>query len=439
MSYVGVSHGSDTNYIFNGVFPEGEIAQEDLDLSEMLTRSLINFAYTGDPDSQSSSEWPEAFEKVDSRRDMKPSSVKIQVIGGTLGTGSVDLTDYEDGEAPDISGITGHEEYETGFGDYLNLEKMQQIVSDVFRFRAMDSSTSSVRKQKIQHEDLFRRCEFVDSLAETLGLSNASSLPLRVPFLSDVLKQLHKSPPAPTHAPVKYTLAALSYRGFWTSKGRATQPGIELDAAAALEWVNRTYNPIDNTGEDVRVVMWGQSIGAGVATTTTAQYLRRPHEASSSASSNPGSVLQAKSPARKANFDISALILETPFTSIRSMLVALYPQKWLPYRYLWPFLRSWWDSERALREIAAVSCDSDPKRSHHKKPTVLILQAGRDEIVPPEQGPGLESLCQTLGLDVERVVVGGALHTEVLARREGRDGVCGVLRRVGEAAEQEEE
>lgn len=49
MLYIGVAHGSDTNYIFNGVFPEGEMIKEDTRLSQEFTRNFINFAHTGNP------------------------------------------------------------------------------------------------------------------------------------------------------------------------------------------------------------------------------------------------------------------------------------------------------------------------------------------------------------------------------------------------------
>lgn len=66
MPYLDVPHGSDTNYIFNGVFPEGEINEEDKQLSELFARSFINFAYTGNPISTNTSqkqfaEWPTAY------------------------------------------------------------------------------------------------------------------------------------------------------------------------------------------------------------------------------------------------------------------------------------------------------------------------------------------------------------------------------------------
>lgn len=102
------------------------------------------------------------------------------------------------------------------------------------------------------------------------------------------------------------TLVALSYRGYLTSKGRPTEAGIQLDAQALIAWAQNFY------GEDVDLVLWGQSLGAGVAAQACVQYL------------------QDRTPGLKAN--ILGLILETPFVSIRRMLAALYPERWVPYR-----------------------------------------------------------------------------------------------------------
>ncbi|KAL2039355.1 hypothetical protein N7G274_008023 [Stereocaulon virgatum] len=61
---------------------------------------------------------------------------------------------------------------------------------------------------------------------------NGSSLPPRLPGLSQVLKSLATD--SRTANPAFYTIAALSYRGFWTSRGRPSEHGVNLDAAAVL-------------------------------------------------------------------------------------------------------------------------------------------------------------------------------------------------------------
>lgn len=238
-------------------------------------------------------------------------------------------------------------------------------------------------------------------MTHTDSSSNASSLPPRLPFLSDVLRLLERS--SPRESRVIYTFVAVSYRGFWTSKGRPSQKGIELDIAAALDWVSRTYEAGQN---QLQLILWGQSIGAGIATVAAAQYIKR----------------EASHPRSRKQLDIDALLLETPFVSVGHMLATLYPQRWLPYQYLYPFLRNHWDSTEALQQIAS----SDAQQ----RLRILILQAGRDELVPREHGMELETLCTKLRVDVQRKEIAGALHTEVIAKGAGRQAVADFLTNV---------
>ena len=191
---------------------------------------------------------------------------------------------------------------------------------------------------------------------------------------------------------------ALSYRGFWSSTGRPSQKGIERDAAAVLDWVSDEFAAGQG---DVKLVLWGQSIGAGVAAIAAAHYQRQPSRI----------------------LEVDGLLLETPFLNVRSMLVSLYPQRFLPYRYLWPFLRSHWNTEEALYDIASSEGPTKPK--------ILVLQAGRDELVPSEHGLELEAVARTYGLDVRRVEVSGALHTEIIAKASGRRSVVTFLEGIG--------
>ena len=267
---------------------------------------------------------------------------------------------------------------------------------------------------------------------------NASSLPPRLPYLSAVLKALDAAGDQ-TSEHRGYSIYALSYRGFWTSRGRASQSGIELDAQAALTWL--TQNVVQDPHIDTTFVLWGQSIGAGVATTTLATLLTQQN-------------LNAARQQHQKLLNIHSLILETPFLSIRSMLTTLYPQKFLPYRYLWPFLRSTWDSGLAVKKIAvAVTAATAAAAASHPKPNpssrngpsaiivtpmirkILILQAGKDEIVPAEQSEALERICRENlpgAVEVERVIVVGALHTEVMAKPQGRRAVVRHLRAAAE-------
>jgi len=261
------------------------------------------------------------------------------------------------------------------------------------RIRSIDGTRISlcVGKRDVDAEKL-KSTVFAKRVVILYFQGNASSLPPRLPGLSRVLKLVD-----PT---IECTLIALSYRGYWTSRGRASQRGIELDAAAALAWVQEQHNQ-----PDIDIILWGQSIGAGVATVLAARHLQNS-DATAGSSTN-----------------IAGLILETPFVSIRDMLATMYPEKWLPYRYLYPFLWNHWDSETALRSIATSQ--------HGYNISVLMLPAAKDEVVPAEQAARLFHVARGLGLNIERKDVPGALHTEVMAKPEGRKAVAHFINGVG--------
>ncbi|CRK33252.1 hypothetical protein BN1723_003934 [Verticillium longisporum] len=224
---------------------------------------------------------------------------------------------------------------------------------------------------------------------------NASSLPPRLQDLSWVLRALQGS-----SQPAHYTMVCLSYRGYWTSRGRPSEKGINLDAQAALRFVGQIH--AEAYGEDAPkplIIFWGQSIGSGIATNLAA-WEKCP------SSLKPG-----------------ALVLETPFTSIRAMLLALYPPKWVPYRYLWPFLRNHLDSMKNLEMIAARRGDTTGE------PYIALVEGGRDELVPAEHGAQLQQRCVELGLLVEKKTVQGAFHNDVMFRAEGRKAVAEAIER----------
>ena len=227
---------------------------------------------------------------------------------------------------------------------------------------------------------------------------NGGSIPPRLPYLSQVVKQLQTF--SPDRLPgIGYTIVALSYRGFWTSSGRPSQKGIELDAKTALDWVTTEYS---NNGDRPIVILWGQSIGAGVALTAAAHYYQQ----------------QICHGSRW----IAGMLLETPFLSIEEVLLELYPQRWLPYRYLGPFLRSHWDAVAALDGIATVKS--------LRKPKVIILHAGKDELVPERHVVELENQCIARGFHVGRRVITGAFHGEIMTKGAGRTAIVAFIQDV---------
>ncbi|GKT91815.1 alpha/beta hydrolase superfamily protein [Colletotrichum tofieldiae] len=172
-------------------------------------------------------------------------------------------------------------------------------------------------------------------------------------------------------------MVCLSYRGYWTSRGRPSEKGINLDAQAALHWIGRMHGEHDAHGHQPlpEVILWGQSIGAGVATNLAAWE-------------------------------------------------AFPSTKWVPYRHLWPFLRNHLDS---WANLAAIARNWSGER---EKPRVTIVEAGRDELVPAEHGAMLVQRCGEVGLPIEKKTVRGAFHNDAVIKLEGRRAVVDAIEQV---------
>ncbi|KAK8104189.1 Protein ABHD13 [Apiospora kogelbergensis] len=230
---------------------------------------------------------------------------------------------------------------------------------------------------------------------------NASSTPPRLPDLSQVLCIIKRQMCLESRG-FRISFICLSYRGYWTSSGSPTEKGLRLDAAAALDWISdyhhnasvATAGVSDSSIQPAEVLLWGQSIGSGVATNLAAEY------------------------AMPGNCRLNSLVLETAFTSTRAMLEVLYPQKWLPYKYLWPFLRSHLDSWKNLDSIGARY------KSKCSRPHVFFLEASKDELVPTSLGQQLFDQSVKSELTTERHSVGGAFHNDAIFRVEGRKAVA---------------
>lgn len=164
--------------------------------------------------------------------------------------------------------------------------------------------------------------------------------------------------------------------------------------------------------------------------------------------------LAAEAEARKqqgtGSGQVDGVLLETPFTSVRDMLSELYPQRWLPYRYLGGFLWSHWNSIEGLRRLGvyAWAPQGDPTATPLYKsgrkggittlatnavrlPKVLILSAEKDELVPAGHALELESLCRQLSMDVKRVVVKDALHSNLITKSTGKAAIIAFLKDIG--------
>jgi len=130
-------------------------------------------------------------------------------------------------------------------------------------------------------------------------------------------------------------LVALSYRGYGGSTGMPSEAGLISDAAAAYDFAAARY-PVE------RIVLWGESLGTGVAIALAAER------------------------------EIGGLILDAPFTSIADVGAAAYP--FVPVRL---FIKD--------------AFHSDERIAHVKAP-VLVLHGERDRVVPIAFGEKLFSL-----------------------------------------------
>ena len=132
-----------------------------------------------------------------------------------------------------------------------------------------------------------------------------------------------------------FGLFALSYRGYGGSTGKPTEAGMLLDAAAAYEFAAAVYPAR-------RIVVWGESLGTGVAV-----------------------ALAATKP-------IGRLVLEAPFTSAADVGARVY---WfLPVRLL---MKDPFRSDQRIGQVTAP---------------LLVVHGERDQVVPIALGERLFAL-----------------------------------------------
>lgn len=132
-------------------------------------------------------------------------------------------------------------------------------------------------------------------------------------------------------------LVALSYRGYAGSSGRPSERGLLLDAAAAYAFAAALY-PAN------RIVLWGFSLGSGVAV------------------------------ALAADHPVGGLILEAPYTSIEDVAAAAFPL--LPVRYL---VRDPFRSDQRIMRVSAP---------------LLVMHGGQDATIPLRLGERLFALAR---------------------------------------------
>ncbi len=148
-------------------------------------------------------------------------------------------------------------------------------------------------------------------------------------------------------------VVALSYRGYGGSTGTPTEDGLINDARAAYDFTAARY-PAE------RIVLWGESLGSGVAV-----------------------ALAAEKP-------VARIALQAPFSSAVDIGAARYP--FLPVR--WLMKDQYRSDERILRVTAPL----------------LILHGDRDGVIPIQFGERLYGLVKS---PKQFVRLAGADHNDL--------------------------
>jgi hypothetical protein len=140
-------------------------------------------------------------------------------------------------------------------------------------------------------------------------------------------------------------------RSYWTSTAaRPTQAGLTADYTSVLAFA-ASHFPTS------RLTIYGHSLGASIALCLLASRKN----------------CDVPNPVPTAAVHVHGLVLENAFTSVPDMVRALYPQRWLPYRYLGPFVRDRWDARVAAAHLFPRGL----------APRAMVLVSERDEVVPP--------------------------------------------------------
>ncbi|KAJ5677250.1 Protein bem46 [Penicillium maclennaniae] len=138
----------------------------------------------------------------------------------------------------------------------------------------------------------------------------------------------------------------LEYRGYGLSTGTPDETGLKIDAQTGLDYMRQRPEL-----SDTKFVIYGQSLGGAVAINLVAT--------------------------NQEQGDISGLILENTFLSIRKLIPSVFP----PARYLARLCHQYWTSEDVMPKITKVP--------------ILFLSGLKDELVPPSNMTQLFAVCRS--------------------------------------------
>jgi len=138
----------------------------------------------------------------------------------------------------------------------------------------------------------------------------------------------HRMPMAREFIAAGYGVLLLDYRGYGGNKGRPTEQGLYEDGRTAVRYLQQQ-------GVKAReLVLYGESLGTGVATMLAVEY------------------------------PVCAVVLQSPFTSMANLA---------HYHYPWILMKPW-DQFNSLSRISAIHAP------------LLVLHGKQDEVVPFAQG-----------------------------------------------------
>ncbi len=156
------------------------------------------------------------------------------------------------------------------------------------------------------------------------------------------------------HDRVPVNVFIFDYRQYGRSEGKISEQGTYIDSRAAMAYL-RSRSDVNNE----TIIFFGRSLGSAISVELAVKE------------------------------KCCALILETPFTSIKEMGKKLYP--YLPFTF---FLRTKYDTLSKIGDI--------------KVPT-LIMHGDKDELVPIEQG---KILYEKANEPKEFYTIPGAMHND---------------------------
>ena len=131
-----------------------------------------------------------------------------------------------------------------------------------------------------------------------------------------------------------FGLMALDYRGYGASEGSPSEAGFYQDASAAINYTTHTLAVLTD-----RIILYGESIGTGVAVQMATE------------------------------FPEAALVLQSPYTSTEAVAEQRYP--WLPVHFL---MKDRFDSLSKMKNVHVP---------------LLLMHGEQDVIVPVSEGKKL--------------------------------------------------